>query len=157
MVTVSRDQDETVIAFTEGIDCLLSLLPDTHFLLSGEGSYSDNVLRINRETFETYLFKKKTLPILLTNDSEGNIKRIELAINFALQTLKRRVGKLCKQIEETENLVKQNKLYDQLREKSLTVLMKVTTTLAMQEVLDLKEFIRNNTMGFYQDNYPGMG
>jgi len=157
MITISRDQDEIVIVFTEGIDCLLTLLPDTHFLLSGEGSYANRVLRINRETFETYLFKKKTLPILLTNDSIGNMKRIELALNQALGSLQRRLGKLCRQIEQTEEPVKQNLLYDQLREKALAVLMKVTTELAMQEVLDVKEFIRNNTMGFYQDNYPGMG
>lgn len=157
MVTISSEKDEVVIVFREGIVCLLSLLPDTLFLLSSEGSYSNRVLRINRETFETYLFQHRMLPILLASDSNGNIKRIEYALNYALQSLEYNIRKLCKRIESTTNPAKQTYFYDQLRKKALLVLIKVTTTLAMQEVLDVKEFIRNNTMGFYHDNNPGMG
>ena len=60
LVTISQDKDQIVIGFSEGIDCLLTLLPDTYFLLSGEGTYCKGVLRVIRETFETYLYKKKT-------------------------------------------------------------------------------------------------
>ena len=55
LVTISKEEDEVVIGFSEGIDCLLSLLPDTHFLLSGKGSYCKGAVSYTHLTLPTIL------------------------------------------------------------------------------------------------------
>ena len=150
-IKLSKD-NMIVITYQTDIDAFLSFFPDTKYLMDNASRQNGNSIYLTEETFSYFLEIKRTIPLLLTIESEENIRRVEYAFNYVLSILQKELDEIRKDIEKEYiphkivDVERMQKLAEKLIQQAYR------NELTRKVALDLKEYEEKHPEGIFYDN-----